>query len=338
MDSYIYRDEWQKNYNKKKFDRDYLLTSPSGNWEFVNEKEMEEIESVRIERTLFEKLEKKGLIITENNASMAFNLYRGWNKNKFNGPGLHIIETTKNCNLQCTYCHVSAKHAENENFNNLNLSEETAKEIVDFIFQTPSKFITIEFQGGESLLNFPVIKFIVEYAKEKNIEFNKSLNFSLVTNLIALTEEHCDFLDEHKINYCSSLDGPRFIHDKQRVHDDGEGSFLEFVESVKLLQEKGMQTPSVLTVITKESMPYYKEIVDMHKDLGRDKINFIYVNSLGYARENWNELGTPEVERLEHHKKVLDYILEKWGEGVFIEERMFSLALSKIFDDREVSS
>ena len=43
------------------------------------------------------------------------------------------------------------------------MDKETAKKVVEFIFQSPSKQITIEFQGGEPLLNFEIVKFVVDF-------------------------------------------------------------------------------------------------------------------------------------------------------------------------------
>ena len=50
------------------------------------------------------------------------------------------------------------------------MTQETASKALDLVFRSPSPTLKIEFQGGESLLNFPLIKFIVDEALEKNRE------------------------------------------------------------------------------------------------------------------------------------------------------------------------
>jgi sulfatase maturation enzyme AslB (radical SAM superfamily) len=42
------------------------------------------------------------------------------------------------------------------------MSKATAKKVVDLIFKSPSPAIKIEFQGGEPLLNFTIVRYIVE--------------------------------------------------------------------------------------------------------------------------------------------------------------------------------
>ena len=52
------------------------------------------------------------------------------------------------------------------------MSEEVAEKSLDLVFKSPSKFLKIEFQGGEPLLNFELIKKIV-FSSEKQGESSK---------------------------------------------------------------------------------------------------------------------------------------------------------------------
>ena len=67
---------------------------------------------------------------------------------------------THNCNLNCIYCY--QKHDCNSKMN-----FETAKNIIDCLFndaEKENKNVEISFIGGEPLLEFSLIKEIVEYA------------------------------------------------------------------------------------------------------------------------------------------------------------------------------
>src|SRR5213079_752073 len=81
------------------------------------------------------------------------------------GTSLHIMIITLRCDQICGYCHASRTNLDQEGYD---MSEETARTVVDRIFETTSQGITIEFQGGEPLVNWPVLQFVVEYAREKN--------------------------------------------------------------------------------------------------------------------------------------------------------------------------
>ena len=67
------------------------------------------------------------------------------------------------------------------------MTTDTAEKAVEIALQSHARNLNFEFQGGEPLLNFPVIKHIIEYTEEhKN---DKEILFSLVSNTLLLTEE-----------------------------------------------------------------------------------------------------------------------------------------------------
>ena len=82
------------------------------------------------------------------------------------------------------------------------LDIDIAKKTIDFIFQSPSNYLTIEFQGGETLLNFEIIKYCVEYAQKLNSLQNRNLEFAIVTNLNNLTDNILDFFKLNKMILC----------------------------------------------------------------------------------------------------------------------------------------
>lgn len=91
---------------------------------------------------------------------------------------LHMIVITLRCNCLCRYCHASSVDFSNKKYD---MSWETAKKTMDMIFQTPSKDIKIEYQGGEPLLNWEVLKQSVLYAEFLNKIAKKKLGFVICT-------------------------------------------------------------------------------------------------------------------------------------------------------------
>src|SRR5580692_6767583 len=75
---------------------------------------------------------------------------------------LHIFVVTLRCEHSCPYCQVSRQSTDRSRFD---MSEEIAGRALKIAFQSPSKRIKIEFQGGEPLLNFALITKIVSEAK-----------------------------------------------------------------------------------------------------------------------------------------------------------------------------
>ena len=108
-----------------------------------------------------------------------------------NFTNLHMVVVTLRCNHRCNYCHASSEAAEKHSWD---MSQETAKMVVQMIMETPSPLVKIEFQGGEPLLNFDTIKFIVKEAKKINRLKHKDLVFVLCTNLTLITEPILKYL------------------------------------------------------------------------------------------------------------------------------------------------
>src|SRR4030042_593298 len=221
-------------YGHFKFDNDKnLVTTDHGAWCLLTDDELGLLMKLKVHEdpNLFHILKDKGIIITEENFDRVAGMYRKRFHFLFKSPTLHIIVPTFSCNQKCVYCHSSPMNL-NETFKFI--GEETAKAIVDFIFQASSRVLVIEFQGGEPLLNFDTIKFIVDYAKKKGIEKRKDIRFSLVTNLTLMTEEKLNFLKMNRImGISTSLDGPKDLHDTNRKFIDGSGTYDDVVYWIK---------------------------------------------------------------------------------------------------------
>jgi sulfatase maturation enzyme AslB (radical SAM superfamily) len=140
------------------------------------------------------------------------------------------------------------------------MTEETARGVVDRIFAGPSPAITIEFQGGEPLANWPVVRFIVDYARTLNKTAGKSLWLNLVTNLSLLDEEKRDWLLKRGVNFCTSIDGPAELHDRNRPYGGGashETAVRWFKDITERTRRKTFRIDALLTV-TRQSLTKYR--------------------------------------------------------------------------------
>ena len=69
-------------------------------------------------------------------------------------PLSYLRVVTLRCEHSCPYCQVSRQSTDRSRFD---MSEQTAMRALDIAFASPAARIKIEFQGGEPLLNFPLI-------------------------------------------------------------------------------------------------------------------------------------------------------------------------------------
>jgi len=144
--------------------------------------------------------------------------------NKIEGLDLEI---NQDCNLRCRYCIHGNRYKKKKSYSKQEMSFDLAKKCIDFYFQhssNSSKVLhSIAFAGGEPLLNFRLIKSCIEYTKSNYSNFK--LGFQLTTNGILLKREILDFLIKNDTFIAISLDGPKEVHDRQRIFPDGKGTY-----------------------------------------------------------------------------------------------------------------
>lgn len=255
------------------------------------------------------------------------------------GPNLHIVIPTLRCNQQCLYCHASRRDERKSGFD---MTEETAKKVVDTIFDSTSPQITIEFQGGEPLLNFDRIKTIIEYSLEKNKEVGKGLYFSLVTNLSRIDDKKMKYLLDRGVLFCTSLDGPEEIHDKNRPysHNSSYRETIRWMERINKEYRKrnydiNLYHVDALMTTTRASLGHAKEIVDEYVRHGIKVIHVRPLNPLGFARRTWEKIGYTTEEFLKFYFEILDYVIELNLKGTEIQERTAALFIIKMITDRD---
>jgi uncharacterized protein len=249
------------------------------------------------------------------------------------GPSVHTIVVTLRCNYKCLYCHASV--VDPSRFDK-DMTIETARQVVDFAFQSPNPEMMLEFQGGEPLINWPVVKFVVQYARRKNKLYGKTLHIGLISNFSLLDDERLDFLIENGVSFCSSLDGPEDLHNKNRVYLGGN-SHAQVVANLKKVlarREAGAKVdiPNAICTITKHSLPRAKEIVDQLVGMGIERIQLGPLDPVGYALNHWDEIGYTSKEFLTFYEEALDYVIALNKKGHKVYEKMAMIFLVRILE------
>jgi uncharacterized protein len=259
------------------------------------------------------------------------------------GPNLHIVVVTLRCNETCVYCHASRAGMD---ATHTDMTPEIADRTVDQIFATTSPDVTIEFQGGEPLVAFEIVRRIVERARARNQTAGKRLEFTMVSNLSLMDEEKLAWLVDHKVQICTSIDGPEHLHDKQRkLFVRGPGgkatagsAHAEATKWIRRLNEayaKMGLDPTLyhveaLLTTTRDALPRYKEIVDTYVDLGCRALFLRPVDPFGFADRTAPRVEYPRAEYLAFYRNAVDYMIELNARGVEILERFAAIFLTKI--------
>lgn len=156
---------------------------------------------------------------------------------------LIIIEALSFCNLACTYCF------EDVPTKGFKMSFKTAETIVKSIenLNLANNF-TIEFNGGESFSNLPVLKHIVNQVSASNFLKQFNIRYSVTSNSTFLNDEILQFLKENWISVTVSLDGIREDHDAYRVYSNGKGSFDKVLKTLKKYDQAGISYNTISVI------------------------------------------------------------------------------------------
>ena len=193
-----------------------------------------------------ESLKQQGKLFTEDKYSnLAFDFKK--RSTEIKALCLHIAHT---CNLNCEYCFASQGKYHGER---ALMSLETGKRAIDFLIENSGERINLEvdFFGGEPLMNFDVVKGIVDYARSIEKKHNKNFRFTLTTNGILVDDDVIEFANKECHNVVLSLDGRKQVHDNLRKTSSGKGSYdiivPKFQEFVKKRGNKGYYVRGTFT-------------------------------------------------------------------------------------------
>lgn len=297
-----------------------LLTTRHGGWVILSNDEYRVVKSNRVEQDseLFQKLEEAGVILTKESLRKVIRDLRIENYHLISPPTYYVIVLTNKCNFNCIYCHPDARPENDE------MTEITAKKVLDFIFSIPVRRCQIVFQGGEPLLKWELLKFIYREAK-KRAEGKKIIRFCVTTNLSLMTEKIAREFSEMEINPAVSFDGPRELHNKHRPFIGGKGSydvvtywFKRFKKDYKL----NKLHPSFLPLITNISLKYGpKAIVDEFLKFGESLMFFKPFRASGRALTHFKELEMTPEDFFNFWEEGIEYCLSLNKKGVKIRER-----------------
>jgi uncharacterized protein len=245
--------------------------------------------------------------------------------------GLHIFVVTLRCDHSCQYCQVSRQTEQSAHFD---MSREHAERALEFTFRSPSPTIKIEFQGGESLLNFELIRYIVERAVELNQQHAKSLQFVIATNLSRLTDDILSFCEAHQIFLSTSLDGPAALHNAQRPVRGGN-SHQTTVDAIhRARRALGPNAISALMTTTQASLGRVEEIIDEYVRLEFHSIFLRNLSPYGFAVRKATARHYGVEEWIAFYKRGLAHILDLNARGYPLREEFTAILLQKIFSPR----
>lgn len=246
---------------------------------------------------------------------------------------LHLFVVTLRCEHSCPYCQVSRQSKDRVRYD---MDRATASRALDIALSAPAPLIKIEFQGGEPLLNFELIRWIVLAAKERAVPLGKQLQFVIATNLALLTDEVLDFCAQHDVLFSTSLDGPRDLHNRNRPRR-GQNSYELAVAGIARIKDRlGPDRVGALMTTTEASLARVEEIVDEYLRHGLDGIFLRPLSPYGFAIKTKQFHKYDNQEWLRFWKRGLRYILELNKSGHRFPEFYSALMIRRMLSDEPI--
>lgn len=212
-----------------------------------------------------------------------------------------VLHVTDACNLGCRYCyHGNGGHAA---AGREKMSPEVAARAVDFLMEHSgnSKEVIIVFFGGEPLLNLELVRFIVDYAREKAMKKEIRVDFAITTNGTLLNDRTIGFLKDNKIGVTISIDGFETAHDRFRRFPNGAPSYRAILPGLtQFLADRG-EKPVVARVTVAGESKDIPEILDHLLSLGFSEAGFAPVTT----GDPSYQLNRSEMVQLLAHFKTL---------------------------------
>ncbi|WP_186198563.1 His-Xaa-Ser system radical SAM maturase HxsB [Burkholderia gladioli] len=249
-----------------------------------------------------------------------------------NFTNLHIFVVTLRCDHSCPYCQVSRQSENREAFD---MSREVANASIDLMFRSPSPALKLEFQGGEPLLNFELVRYIVEKVEQRAKAESRELEIVIATTLSLATQEILEYCRDHRILLSTSLDGPADLHNRNRPRP-GRDSHERYVDGLQRAREiVGFDRISAMMTTTQHSLSRVEEIIDEYLSLGFGGIFLRPLSPYGFAVKTKAIKSYGLAEWLPFYFAGLDYIIDLNRKGVPFREHYASLVLQKMLTSND---
>ncbi len=176
------------------------------------------------------------------------------------------------CNLRCEYCFASTG---DYGHGRMIMDFTTGKKALDFLLENSGdrENLEVDFFGGEPLMNFDVVKQLVEYGRLKEKEYNKNFRFTMTTNGVLLDDEKMEYLNKEMSNIVLSIDGRKEVNDRVRRRVDGTGCYDKILPAFKKVKDlRGKQSYYVRGTFTKYNLDFSNDVFHLF-DEGFDQIS-----------------------------------------------------------------
>lgn len=146
------------------------------------------------------------------------------------------IALTSSCNLRCTYCHANAGSESKDIDEQLIYS--SIDHVTGWCIENKKEFYLVFTGSGEPTSNWEGLTSAIKYSRNICILNNIPIHISMATNGV-YDQKKREYIANNFTRVTLSIDGPKEIHDRNRLTVNGEGSFNVAIKTASYLYERG---------------------------------------------------------------------------------------------------
>lgn len=254
-------------------------------------------------------LEKSGQIFTSDDFRPMADTFKERSGNVIKALCLHVAHT---CNLNCSYCFASQGKFQGDRGL---MPFEVGKRALDFLIEHSGsrRNLEVDFFGGEPLMNWDVVKKLVQYARSVEQKAGKNFRFTLTTNGMLIDDDVIDFSNREMSNVVLSLDGRKSVHNRFRVDYEGNGSFDTVVPKFQKLIKARKGRDYYMRGTFTHANPDFLEDIETMLELGFDRLSMEPVVCAADDPSALTDADKPIV--MEQYEKLAERMLQRRKQG-----------------------
>jgi len=224
--------------------------------------------------------------------------------------GLQLV-VSNSCNFKCKYCFVDNMYNSKERTElqvseeNRQMSKEIAAKAMDELLglmrKNGNKELYVEFFGGEPLMNWPVIEYVLETFQNGNKE-DVEIVYSITTNGSLINEEMSKMFKKYNVTVTISFDSPK---NTDRIPLSGKNAHHLIKDSIGILKNDG-------NWITFNSVLSKETIADFD---GQSLVDFAIDNKVGMIGLIL-DLDLEFYQSADNRRKVVEKIISTYNYGM----------------------
>lgn len=241
---------------------------------------------------------------------------------------LVVLQASPFCNIDCRYCYLPQRSE------TARMSPAVQDRIFEEVLGSPLTEDPIVFLWhlGEPLA-LPPAYYEEAFARcaRINARYGRTYSHSFQTNATLIDADWIALIREHRVGVGVSVDGPAFIHDRQRVNRAGRGTHAAVMRGIAQLQEAGIGF-SAITVLTSFTLDHIDELYRFYLDHGILDIGFNIDEIEGSnATSSFADHAAPA-----RYRQFLSTLLDKISQdGGALKVREFWTTLKSVASARE---